>query len=56
MVKKVVGAFYEKYLQNINQKELRVEKVIKRKYDRLYAKCKGYNSSISSWNDMKDVV
>ena len=30
--------FYEKELQKSNQKELRVEKVIKRKGDKLYVK------------------
>ena len=31
----IAGTFYEKLLQNVNQKELRVEKVIKRKDDEL---------------------
>ena len=30
--------FYEKELQKTNQKELRVEKVIKRKGDKMYVK------------------
>ena len=38
---KVVGTFYEKELQKTNQKVLRVEKVIKRKSDKLYVKSKG---------------
>ena len=33
-----VGAFYEKELQKINQKEFRVEKVIKRKSNKPYVK------------------
>ena len=33
-----VGTFYEKELQKTNQKEFRVEKVIKRKSDKLYVK------------------
>ena len=41
----IVGMFYEKELQKINQKEFRVEKVIKRKDDKLYVKWKGYNDS-----------
>ena len=32
----MVGTFYEKELQNTNQIEFRVEKVIKRKGDKLY--------------------
>ena len=35
---KIVGTFYEKELQKTNQKEFRVEKVIKRKGDKLYVK------------------
>ena len=36
--KKIVGKFYEKELQKTNQKEFRVEKVIKRKGDKLCVK------------------
>ena len=32
----IVGTFYEKELQKINQKEFRVEKGINRKDDKLY--------------------
>ena len=32
---KIVGTFYKKELQKANQKEFRVEKVIKRKSDKL---------------------
>ena len=39
----IVETFYEKELQKINQKEFRVEKVIKRKGDKLYVKWKGYD-------------
>ena len=37
---KNVATFYEKQLQKTNQKEFRVEKVIKRKSDKLYVKWK----------------
>ena len=37
----IVGRFYEKELQKTNQKEFRVEKVIKWKSDKLYVKWKG---------------
>ena len=53
---KIVGTFYEKELQKANQKEFRVEKVIKRKGDKLYVKWKGYDSSFNSWIDKKDIV
>ena len=36
-----VGTFYEKELQKTDQKEFRIEKVIKRKGDKLYVKLKG---------------
>ena len=50
------GAFYEKELQKTNQKELRIEKVIKRKSDKLYIKWKGYDDSFNSWFNKKDLV
>ena len=36
--REIVGTFYEKKLKKINQKQFRVEKVIKRKGDLLYVK------------------
>ena len=54
--KEIVRTFYEKELQKTNQKEFRVEKVIKRKCDKLYIKWKCYDSSFNSWIDKKDIV
>ena len=54
--KEIVGRFYEKELEETNQKEFRVEKVIKRKGDKLYVKWKGYDSFFNSWIDKKDMV
>ena len=34
----IIGACYEKELQNTNQKELRIEKLIKKKGNKLYFK------------------
>ena len=34
----IIGSFYEKQLQKTNQKEFRIEKVLKRKGDQLYVK------------------
>ena len=48
--------FYEKELQKANQKEFRVEKVIKGKGDKLYVKWKGYDTSFNCWIDKKDIV
>ena len=49
----IVGTFYKKELQKTNQKEFRVEKVTKRKDDKLYVKWKGYLNSFNSWIDKK---
>ena len=38
----IIGTFYGKYLQKINQEEFRIEKVIKQKGNKLYVK----------WEDM----
>ena len=52
----IVGTFYEKEVQKTNQQEFRIEKVIKKKDDKLYFKWKGYGSSFNSWIDKKDLV
>ena len=36
--KKMTGSFYEKELQKNNQKEFRIEKMLKKKGDKLYVK------------------
>ena len=48
--------FYEKELRKINQKNFRVEKVIKKKCDKVYVKWKVYDSSFISWIDKKDNI
>ena len=40
----ITGTFYEKELQKTNQEEFRIEKVIRRKGDKLYVKWKGCNN------------
>ena len=52
----IKGSFYEKELQKTNQKEFRLEEVIKKKGDKLYVKWKGCNNTFSSWIDKKDIV
>ena len=52
----IVGTFYKKELQETNQKEFRVEREIKRKGDKLYAKWKGYDNSFNGWINKKDIV
>ena len=51
----IVRTFYENELQKTNQKEFRIEKVIKRKRDKLCVKCNRYNNSFYSWIDKKDI-
>ena len=52
----IIGTFYENELQGTKQNEFRIEKVIKRKGDKLYVKWKGYDNSFNSWIDKKDIV
>ena len=52
----IIGTFFEKELQKTNQKEFRIEKVIKRKGDKLNVKWKGYDNLFNSWIDKKDLV
>ena len=55
-MKKLLEHFMKKELQKINQKEFRIEKIIKRKGDKLNVKWKGYDNSFNSWIDKKDLV
>ena len=41
---KIAASFYEKQLQKISQEKFRIEKVIKRKGNKLYVKWKGYDN------------
>ena len=45
----ITGSFCEEELQKTSQKEFRIEKVLKRKGDKLCVKWKGYNNSFNSW-------
>ena len=51
----IIGTLYEKELRKTNQQEFRIEKVIKKKVDKLYVKWKGYNSSFNSQINKKDL-
>ena len=53
---KITGSFYEKKLQKSNQKQFRIEKVLKRKGDKLYVNWKGYNSSFNTSISKKYLV
>ena len=52
----ITGSFYEKELQKTSQEKFRIEKVLKRKGDKLYVKWKGYDNRFNSWIDKKDLV
>ena len=52
----IIGTFYEKELQKTNQQEFRIEKVIKKKSDKLYVKWKGYDSSFNSLINKTNLV
>ena len=52
----VLGSFYGKELQKTNKKEFRIEKVIKRKRNKLYVKWKRYDNSFNSWIDKKGLI
>ena len=54
--KEIMGTFYEKELQNTSQEEFRIEKVIKRKGDKMYVRWKGYDNSFNSWIDKKGLI
>ena len=53
--KKIIGSFCGKELQKTDQKEFRIEKVIKEKGNKLSVKWKGYDSSFNNWIDKKDI-
>ena len=52
----IVETFYEKQMQNTVQTKFRVEKVIKKKDNRLCVKWKGSGHLFNSWINMKDIV
>ena len=52
----ITGSFYEKEFQKTSQEKFRIEKVIKTKGDKLYAKWKGYDYSFNNWIKKKDLL
>ena len=49
----IIGTFYKKEMQKTNQEEFRIEKVIKKKGNKLYVKWKEYDNSFNSCIDKK---
>ena len=56
--KEIIGIFYKKIIANnkLKKRKKRIQKVIKRKSDKLYVKWKNYNNSFNSWTDEKEIV
>ena len=52
----IIGTFNEKELHKANQKEFRIEKLLRKKGDKLYIKWKSYDNSFNSWINKKDLV
>ena len=54
--KKLLERFSKKNCKKTNQKDFRVEELIKKKGNKLYLEWKGYGSSFHSWIDKKRKV
>ena len=54
--KKLLKLCPKKNCKKANEREFRIEKVIKKKCDQLYVTWKGYNSLFNSWIDKKDII
>ena len=52
----ITGSFYEKELQKTSQKEFKIEKVLKRKGDKLYVKWKGDDNSFNRLINKNDLI
>ena len=52
----IIGTFYEKELKKTNHQEFRIEKVSKRKGNKLYVKWKLYDNSFNSFYDKKGLI
>ena len=52
----IIGTFYEKELQKTKQNEFRIEKVIKKKGNKLYVKWRRYDNSFNNCVDKKDLI
>ena len=54
--KEIARTFNEKELQKKNQGKFRIEKINKRKGNKLHVRWKVYDNSFNSWTDKKDIV
>ena len=56
MVNKLLERFIKNNCKKANQTEFKIEKIIKRKGDKLYVKWKGYDNLFNSWIDKNSIV
>ena len=56
MASLLLEVFTKKEFQKTSEEKIRIEKILKRKGDKLYVKWKGYDNSFNSWVDKKDLV
>ena len=52
----IIGTYYENELEGTKQNEFRIEKLIKRKVNKLYVKWKGYDNCFNSSIDKKGIA
>ena len=52
----VTGSFYEKELRKTSEEKVRIEKVLKRKGDKMYVKWSRYDNRFNSWTNKKDLI
>ena len=52
----VAGTLYQKEVRNANQTEFTIERVIKKKADKLYVKWNGYENSLMVGLTKKNIV
>ena len=48
MMRKLLEKFRKKELQKTNQEEFRIEKIIKKKRNKMFVKWKGYDNSFNN--------
>ena len=52
----IVGKFYEKALQKVNQTVFRIDEIIKRKDDKQYVNWEVYDNYFKNWINKKNVL
>ena len=53
---KIVGSFYEPEMQKTHQFTFRIEKVLRKRGNKVLVKWLGYPDSFNSWINAKDVI